>query len=189
MKYFRVLDQLSEPPNRWFLKSINIVEDKKISLWNFLMPFKIELPENVKLAINIRTKGEPLDFTFADFDVLIVNEKVALLFNEGECQLIPIKIDGISDSHEYYVCVILRCVECLDESRSVFDKFAIDDPVRPDKAGQYRGIYKLVIDHRKINDERIFRLKNAENIIIVNEELRREIEDSDITGIHFRDVN
>jgi len=189
MKYYRVLDELNEPKDRWFLKSINVVDKNVISAWEFSQPNQIELPTTEKIVISLRENGVPLDFTFADFDILIVNERVALLLSEDECQLIPIEVQGVVDSHLYFICVLLTCVDCLDESRSVYEKFTIDDPIRPDKAGQYKSIYKLFIDQQKVDKHRIFRLKNADSIIIANEELRRKFLNNGITGLQFKEIN
>jgi hypothetical protein len=189
MKYYRLLDELSKPTGRWFLKSINAVEENKISIWKFLSPAKVILPDKEKLTIGIREEGRPLDFTFADFEALIVNEKVAFLLPDHECQLIPIEVDSIKDKHSYFVLVILNSVDCLDEDRSVFDKYLDDDPIRPDLAGDYKGIYKLLIDPNRItSDNTIFRLGKADNIIIINEMLKKQFERYSITGVKFKEV-
>jgi hypothetical protein len=188
MKYYRLMDELHMPENRWFLKSLSVVDENKISIWKFLLPAKVEFPTTEKLRVSIREEGRPLDFTFADFEVLIVNEKVAYFLNEDECQLIPVEIEGVKNGHSYFVAVLLNSIDCVDESRSVFEKWQADDPVRPDLAGEYKSIYKLFISPSKINNNTIFRLGKSENVIIVNENFKKQFEKNAISGVRFKDV-
>lgn len=188
MKYYRLMDELYNPEDRWFLKSLNVVDENKISVWKFLSPEKVELPEMEKLTISIREEGRPLDFTFADFEVLVVNEKVAFFLSDEECQLIPVEIEGIKNGHSYFITVLLKSVDCVDESRSNFEKWQVDDPIRPDLAGEYKSIYKLFVDASKIGDNAIFRLSKSDNVIIINEKLKKQFEKNAITGVKFRDV-
>lgn len=188
MKYYRLLDELYKPADRWFLRSLNVVDANKISVWKFVSPAKVDLPDGEKLKMSIRESGRPLDFTFADFDVLVVNEKVAFMLNEKECQLIPVEIEGIKDGHSYFVVVLLNSIDCIDESKSDFEKWTKDDPIRPDKAGEYKGIYELFVDPQKIGNNTIFRLGKSDNMIIVSEDLKQKFEKNSITGIKFKAV-
>jgi hypothetical protein len=165
-----------------------VVDENKISVWKFLSPAKVEVPDLEKLKISVREEGRALDFTFADFEVLVVNEKVAFFLNDEECQLIPVEIDGVNNKHSYFVAVLLNSVDCLDESRSNFEKWQADDPVRPDLAGEYKSIYKLFVDARKIGGNTIFRLGKSDNIIIVSEKFKKQFEKNAISGVRFRDV-
>lgn len=160
MKYYRLIDELHETENRWFLKSLNLVDENEISVWDFISTEKVEIPENKKLIMSIRNEGRPLDFTFADFEVIIVNEKVAYFLDDDECQLIPVEIEGIENTHSYFVAILLNNIDCVDESKSIFEKWQADDPIRPDLTGQYKSIYKLVINRSKISKKKIFRLEN-----------------------------
>ena len=189
MRYFELVDELYIPKDRWFLKSLNVVDENKISVWEFLSPGKIEFPNLEKLTIGIREKGTPLDFTFADFGVMIVNEKVASFLNDRECQLLPVKIEGVKSLNSYFVAVLLNSVDCVDENRSNYEKWQVDDPIRPDKGGMYKSIYKLFIDSRKINnDNNIFRLEKYNVVTIINEKLKILFEKNDVKGVTFRDV-
>jgi hypothetical protein len=189
MKYYRLMDELNKIKDRWFLKSLNVVDENKISVWKFLSPAPVNLPDTAKLKISVREIGKALDFTFADFEVLIVNEKVAFFLSDVECQLLPVEVGGVKNEHSYFVVVILNSVDCLDESRSVFEKWQSDDPIRPDLAGDYKGIYKLFVDPNKINpNNTIFRLGKSDNVIIVSEKLKKQFESNGITGVKFKEV-
>lgn len=189
MKYYRLMDELMKPQDRWFLKSLNVVDENKVSVWKFISPAPLKIPDSEKLTISVRENGKPLDFTFADFEVLIVNEKVAFFLSDDECQLIPVQVDGIKTKHSYFIVVLLNAVDCLDESRALFEKWQHDDPIRPDLAGNYKGVYKLFVHTNKIQPgNTIFRLGKSENIIVINEKLKRQFESNGITGIKFKDI-
>lgn len=188
MKYYRLMDELNKPKDRWFLKSLNVVDENKISVWKFLSPAKVNLPNDAKLKMSVREDGKPLDFTFADFELLVLNEKAVSFLSDEETQLIPVEIDGIKNGHTYFIAVLLNSVDCVDESRSVFEKWQIDDPIRPDLAGEYKSLYNLFVDPNKINQNTIFRLGKSDNVIIVNENLKKQFEINGIAGIKFKDV-
>ena len=190
MKYFRLLDEVSKPRNRWFLKSLNVVDENKISVWSFVSPMPVKLPNFEKLRVSVRKEGKPLDFTFADFEVLIVNDTVVSLLSEKDCQLIPVEVDNLHNDHTYFILVLLNTVDCLDENRSVFEKWQADDTTRPDLAGNYKGIYKLFVNATKITlHTSIFRLAKSDNVIIVNEELKKTFESNRITGVKFQEIS
>lgn len=188
MKYYRLMDELNSPHGRWFLKSLNVVDENKISIWKFLSPAKVEIPLMEQLTMKIREQGKPLDFTFADFELIVVNERVASFFTDRECQLIPVEIEGLRNAHSYFVMVLLDSIDCLDEGRSHFEKWQLDDPIRPDLAGEYKSIYKLFVDSSRIKGSAIFRLGKYENVIIINEKLKKQFEENKISGVKFRDV-
>lgn len=81
---------------------------------------------------------------------------------------------------------ILNEVDCLDENFSEFDKFTIDDEVRPDLAGKYKSINKMVLKRDKIPKFGIFRLGKYSVAVIVNESIKNAFEKNGITGIKFR---
>lgn len=183
------MDELNKPKDRWFLKSLNVVDDNKISVWKFISPAPLKIPDKEKITISVRKNGRPLDFTFADFEVLVVNEKVAFFLSDEECQLIPVKVDGIKTKQSYFIVVLLNSVDCLDETRALFEKWQPDDPIRPDLAGNYKGVYKLFLDANKIKTgNTIFRLGKSDNIIVINEKLKQQFESNGITGLKFIDI-
>lgn len=84
----------------------------------------------------------------------------------------------------------LRMVRCIDESRSEFDKFTEDDPVRPDLAGQYSSVPKLIIDPKLIPpDAHFFRIQDWEVALLVSEAVKDAMERVGCVGATFTDVN
>lgn len=188
MRYYRLMDELFEPEHRWFLNGLKVSDEDKISFWEFLTPSPIELATTESLTIKVREKGISLDFTFADFEIIIVNERTASLLRDEDCQLLPIEIDGINNGHSYFVVIILNSIDCLDEERSRFEKWEQGNPIRPDLAGNYKSIYKLFIDGTKIMNNEIFRLGKYDNVIVINDYLKNKFERAGISGIKFREV-
>jgi hypothetical protein len=187
MKYFRILDDLYQT-NRWFLGEVNF--DHPFEFWHYVAAGEIKKKIKEDLIISMREKGSPLDFTMADFELLIVNKKTADLFRKEDVQLISVKIQQFESKEQYFILVIKKEFECVDESNSEFLKFAINDPIRPDRAGHYRRITKLIIDESKIEkDVEIFRLKKFDVAVIINENLKRKLESNNTKGIKFREVN
>ena len=185
MEYYRLLDNLNQPEKRWFLGSINF--DNEWDFWKYVKAGNVEIPQK-KLLINIREKGEPLDFSMADFELLIVNQRTADLFNPEEVILIPINIKGYDSKSIYFLMCIKYEVDCVDEEKSTFDKWMENDSIRPDKAGQYKMFYKLIINRNLIHNKDIFRIKGYNSIIIISESLMNKIKRENITGIKYQKV-
>jgi hypothetical protein len=185
MDYFRIYDNLDEPADRWFLGSVNF--EKEWDFWKFIDTGNFELPGK-ELSITIRRQGIPLDFTMADFELLVINSRIADLLNTDEVILIPLKITGHFSDIDYYLLYIRNAVPCLDEENAVFDTYDTNDPVRPDLSGQIRTIYKLVLDKRKISSQGIFRLGGYPSMIIIREDLMLKIKELKTTGLKFKKV-
>lgn len=185
MNYYQLLDDLDNPPNRWILGNINF--DGEWDFWKYLKVGEVEIPKK-KLFVSVREEGIPLDFTMADFELLIVSEKTASLMNQDEVQLIPVQIKEDTPKRNYYLMTIKNEIDCVDELNSVFDKWEINDPIRPDKAGQYKTFYKLFIKEELSDHFEIFRIKRYNSIIIVSENLKIEFEQNKLIGVKFKKV-
>ena len=98
-------------------------------------------------------------------------------------------IENKEVAENYYVMIIETQLDCVDEERSDWRKFEVDDPVRPDLAGEYRSFLNLVVDPGKIGDQHIFRIRKHLRSIIVSEEVKRRFEDAGVTGAVFDSVN
>lgn len=187
MHYYELLDELYIPKKRWFLGSVNF--DGEWEFWKYVSPGKVDIPHK-ELFITTRKKGLPLDFTMADFELLIVNEKVKNLISEEEVQFIPIKLETDPNSKiNYYLMVVNKEIECVDESKSVFVKWEKDNPIRPDKAGEYKSFEKLILNPADIPKESdIFRLKKYDIVIVVSERMKLLLEENKVSGIQYKKI-
>ena len=97
--------------------------------------------------------------------------------------------DGKSALQGYSVMIIETQLDCVDEIKSDFKKYEVDDPVRPDRVGEYRVFTNLVIDPSKTDGHHIFRIKKHLNSIIVSEEVKNRFEKAGVEGAIFESVN
>jgi hypothetical protein len=182
MKYYRLLDNLDD---RWFLKAPDFKEGK--SIWDFVTIGQVsELPYIPKAKI--RDKGRRVNITFADFDLLIVDSLAKAIFHDTDVQFHPILVEDNNKSQDYSIMTIIHGFDCLNEELSSFDKYEQHDEIRPDLAGNYKTIYKMKIDPKKVGDCDIFRLSKYEVAIIVSEKLKNKLVKEKISGVKFREV-
>lgn len=191
MKYYLLRDDL-ELPSRWFLGDIRNVDN-----WGFSDPAPYFM-EPAIYTLDVYRKGTAMDYTATEaFGVPVLSRKAKdALSGLPEIDepyyhtvLEPVNVEGMPVEQDYFVMVIETQIDCVDEVRSDFQKYEVNDPVRPDRAGEYRSFFNLVVDPEKIGDHHIFRLKKHLGSIIVSEEVKRRFEDAGVTGAVFESVN
>jgi hypothetical protein len=139
--------------------------------------------------LRVAYKGNKVNVTFSDFDILIVDSTAQPFFPNNDVQLFPVKVIGESKSNQNHsLMTIINEIDCLDEQKSEFEVFKQNDEIRPDLAGTYSNIYKIVIDQSKVGDTDIFRLKDFNVAVIVSEKLKKELVKNRVTGIKFMEV-
>ena len=184
-KFYRILDD-GELAGRWWLKSANEpggnpVDPELFGEGRFL---SIRTP----LTISIRYKGEPLDWTFADFDMPVVSKRTAALLRNicgDDLQSFAATIDGYDGDFE--VLNFLKVIRCLDEKKSDV-MFWKEGDGRPDKVGQYRQVANMRIDSSQISDANIFRIAGWEIALIVSERIRHSLVEYKTSGVRFVEV-
>ncbi|AKU91162.1 hypothetical protein AKJ08_1549 [Vulgatibacter incomptus] len=133
-----------------------------------------------------------MDFTSSEaYGVPIVSARMRnALGNPPGVRFLNARIEGQDESDRYFVLLIESTVECVDESHSEFEQFTVDDPVRPDKAGQFKAFFKLVLDKAKASasGRPIFRLARFDLAIIVNADVKRAIEEARVVGAEIEEV-
>lgn len=179
---FRVVSDLSVD-GRWFLEEPRDERGKTIDPRQFSNGTKVDVDGS--LCVQIRTNGQPVGLTFADFDMLVADRSTSLLLarhSNAEIQLIPVRID--SAPGEYSIVNVLTKYDCIDESRSQFMRWAERDGI-PGKAGQYRSFAKLSLDAKRIGPSSLFRITNWEQVLVVTRRLKLLLEEYLVTGISF----
>lgn len=182
MKYFQIVAEV-ETSNRWFLGSPKNSQGQVVNPESFRKAQKAIV--NSLLMISVRRTGNPLDFTFADFDMPVVGARVVELLNKvapGAYETFPARIDGYGG--DYSVVNFLVARKCLDEKKSEFLKWSETDN-RPDKIGQYRQISKLIIDPILVQGVDIFRMDGWRIALIVSDNFKRLFLEEKVTGISF----
>lgn len=141
------------------------------------------------LTVSIREGSIPLDLSLADFDVPILSERAAMVLEPIAATSIQLLRANLEEGGEdVFVMNALRVVECLDESRSEFTKWKLDDH-RPDKAGQYRQVSRLRIDPKRAEGEAIFRVAGWRTALVVAQSVRDAFQGAGLVGGTFVQVD
>ena len=185
--FFRVMDDLHHP-DRWHLGVPLDALGMEADPWQFTDGRLFRARSG--LRVPVRYIGEPLDFTFAAFDIPVVNHRaqsVIMSLAMNDVQLIPAMVDDVAESgREYAILNAVRIIPCLDESRSEFVKWTRADR-RPDRLGSYRMVTKLRIESQTISAN-VFRITGWEAALIVSNAVREAILAASLTGIKFEAV-
>jgi hypothetical protein len=176
MKYFDLNDDIYFP-NRWYLGDFSGVDNWKLAK---SVPDKID-----SLTLEMEQEGEEMDFTFTEaYRVPVVSSKIKLLLRDiKEVYFVPVTVNGKHCVSEYFAMIVPETVDCVDEKRSEFQKFQDDDPVRPDKSGEYRGFTRLRLDEKRTLGKDVFRLKNYDIAIVISEKVKDRLMAANVTGI------
>ena len=140
------------------------------------------------LRTKIRREGRRVDFTFAAFDIPIVNQAARSVFEShaSECvEFFPIRVQEESD--DYFIMNILVEADCLDEKASDIQWWTETDG-RRDRAGSYRMLSKAVYDASITSLPPIFRLSKFHVRVIVTDKLRKVIDDAALTGLVCKEI-
>ncbi|WP_130909135.1 imm11 family protein [Pseudomonas antarctica] len=179
-------------PEKWVLGDIRHVNN-----WHFRDP-PVNYMEPGSYTLDVRVEGAEVDYALAGYGsvpVLSRRARDALVglpeVDEPYHHLVlePVQIANTRVEQDYFVMIIETQVECVDEQRSEYQRYTVDDPVRPDLAGDYRGFTRLVIDPVKVARRDIFRLKHYLGAIIVSEEVKRRFERAGVVGLACDSVN
>ncbi|KAB2964110.1 MAG: hypothetical protein F9K16_05110 [Thermoanaerobaculia bacterium] len=137
------------------------------------------------LTISIREGSIPLDFSLADFDVPVLTARAAKVLGSiagDSIQLLRARSEV--GGEDLFVMNVLRIVECLDEGRSEFAKWKLDDH-RPDKMGQYRQVSRLRVDPRRARGQVILRVAGWRTAIVVSKVVKDAFEMAGLIGGTF----
>lgn len=181
MQFYELKDDI-EFPKRWYLGDV-----LNINNWDLLK----SAPEyEFHLKVSLVKDGEEMDFTYTEvYGLPVVSERIKRAISEfSGLHFIPLHIVNRVCDGNYYLMVVSNVVDCVDENKSIFRKFELNDPVRPDKAGQYRAFIKLYISPDKVESLDIFRLGNFEIALIVSEAFRSKLESLNVSGAKFARV-
>jgi hypothetical protein len=135
--------------------------------------------------IPIHHDGPRLDFTLTSFGVPVVTDRLSHVIAAsagGEAQLIPCRVGG---EPGFVIPHTLNRVKCVDEDRSVFEKWTTES-FRPDLAGQYCRVDKLVVRGDLIpSGANFFRIWGWEVLLIVSETMKQAMEAAGCHGAVF----
>jgi hypothetical protein len=129
------------------------------------------------------------DFIPNTMHLLIVSEKLKGVLEEksgAEIEFLPVHIRnqrGRLVQEPYFIANLIGTVECLDREKSKFRASAI----RPDQVFTF---YRLVLDESKIpSGTKLFRLKEQTDLILVREDLGKDILRAGCDGMLFQEMD
>lgn len=181
MIYYRLMDDINYS-NRWYLDEVSEVD-------NWELYSRVPSVQH-NLAIGIYKDGEEMDFTMSEgYALPVVSSKVkSVLEDLSDVGFIPLTIRDKICKSSYFVMVVKQAVDCVDEDKSEFQKFEDNDPVRPDKAGDYRGFFNLQINPSKVGNLDIIRIQKFETAIIVSQRVKEKLELAGVSGLTLAPV-
>ena len=184
MKFYLLEDDIYFP-NRWHLGEIEPIEN-----WPLTMGTTPALPAPLpRLKVEVYQDGAEMDYTTTGgYGIPIVSSRLKnALGTPPGIRYLPVEIAGHADKGPHFAMVIQALVDCIDESRSEFEQFTPTDPVRPDKAGDYKAFFHLALDTEKAHaaGSSVFRLAKYDIAIVVNEVAMQALTSPGLTGIHL----
>jgi hypothetical protein len=174
--------------------------DSKLKHQSFISPIRVgnaEVNESElirhagPIAIADRVRGAIAqigtlrDINFGSHDILICSEEATQTLKKvdpSELQSIPIDINGATTS--FYLIHLLSIIDCIDRKASQYTLWT-ESSFRPELAGEFEMMMKMVVDPAKIGGHKIFRAKGWEITIVVHETIKRALEDAGLSGAAF----
>lgn len=182
-RYFRLLDDVTIP-KRWHLGAAVLSDGTEPRLRAGIRFEQSEMP-----SIPVTHAGRVLDFCLTSFAVPVATERLADAVRAvagSDVQGISVSVAGQSGM---VALNVLRIIRCLDETRSEFIKWTRQDH-RPDLAGQYRQITRLVLDAAMIPaDAGLFRIDGSLVELIATEEIKDAMESAGCLGAMFIELS
>lgn len=186
-RYFRLRDDMTIP-GRWVLGAPLDEHGKEVDPWQFEKGSALEPRSPPRFPLLVR--GQPLDFSWAAFGILVVHRRLVQLFErqgwQQEVQFIPAQVEG--QPEPYFILNTLRTIRCIDEDRSAEIEHWRPEHGEPERVGTYRSVHGLKVDPAKIEGANIFRTWGWNVAVIVSEHLKQTLERENITGVKFVDV-
>jgi hypothetical protein len=143
MSHYEIVDCVWRGEERWHLEEPASLDGAKTFTWSFTrcQPFALRVP----LRIGIQEEGSVVDFTFAAFDIPVLSPRAVEILSSPLaefCEFVPVEVVGQPSG--FAILNVLRAEDCVDERASELVIWKPTD-ARPDKAGQYRQVTKLVL--------------------------------------------
>jgi hypothetical protein len=186
MKFYRI-EHAFNLKDRWYLRSPLTQSGVEVDPRLFTEGKEYRGEQN--LEIPIRQGSHALDFTLGSFDMPVVVPSLAQLLQAccgNTIQIVSASVPELGKSVR--IINALKILDAIDEQRSEITWWTEEDG-RPAKVGTYAGIGNLVIKGQKIEGALIFRLKDWELPLIVNEELKDMLEKAQATGVVFQELD
>jgi hypothetical protein len=177
-RYFQLRDDVTIG-GRWHLSDVRSSEAEPV------LDEGVPLINPGRLVATVSHAGRVLEFTVTSFNVPVATSWLAKAVGDtagSDVQCIPVEIAGKSG---FRALNATRVIRCLDEERSEFIKWTQQDH-RPDLAGQYRQVTKLVLAPAMIPaDAHYFRIAGWLVALVVSEAVKNAMQAAGCLGARF----
>jgi len=172
---------------RWHLAiARKFASGRDVDIWAYSRCESLTDAEPIPFDIDV--DGTPVDFTPTVFGAIVVSLRFARAVHAvapADIQRIPALVDS---PQSWEVLNVLPSPDCIDHASSIIQYYP-DDPaecgVNPDKAGQPRGVAKLVLSPDMVGDHHIFRPAHWQVATIVSDQIKNALVEICATGIEF----
>ncbi len=185
-RYYDLVDD-RQSLTRWHLGAPRDEHGEEIDPWQFDDGKRLEL--GVVPRFPLEVEGDPLDFCWAAFSIIVVSDRFVKLFERLDVtgvQFLLAQIEG--HPGPWYILNALQVIRCIDDTRSDHVLYWGPEDNRPDKLGEYRAVYGMRIDPSRVGEARIFRAWGWRGALIISEDLKQAMEAAGITGTRFIEV-
>jgi hypothetical protein len=155
--------------------------------WREGIPIRARPP--LKILLDPKRNGRPLDFTFTNANLPIAAPKVAAILRalvSNDVQFIPASVE--SQLCEHWIINVVSLIDCIDVGRSEIQWYGEGDNIRPDKVGKPEMISRLVIAPDRSGQHHMFRIKGWTVEVVVSNIIKEAFEQEGVTGVRFRRV-
>jgi hypothetical protein len=187
MKYFQIKNNM-RLTGTWFIGDLLDPNGKEVFRWDFRRGQPVE--ERGSLTVKLVKEGRPLDINFNTWDTLIVSQMASEVFQQfapKAVQFVKVCVPSTGDS--FVIANVIDLADCLDENLSHVERFCVNDPVRPDRAGEISLVLDLHIDGDRAAGKHLFRIKGYPAATIVSADLKEALETAGLSGSKFDDVS
>jgi hypothetical protein len=138
------------------------------------------------LKIPVVEHGRRPEFAFGAFDMPVVAPQLGNRLRDLAPEAVEL-IPAIAGGTECHILNVFDCVDCIDEDRTVGEKWPADSP-RADRIGQYRTIVHLFLDPRRVSGRHIFRVQGWQVALVISDRVVEQLSRRDLDGIRLLPV-
>lgn len=182
--FFRILVDPSAI-NKWHLKAPIDNYGKEVDPRDFTKGVRSH--QQGALRLPVRRPGDPLDFNFADFDMIVAREELGETLTrelDVEIERVPV---FVGDGEGYEIWNPLERIACFDENKSTFSRWNADDN-RSQKTGSLRQVTNLHIYSHQVRGRHLFRIDEWPVALICSAAAKDVLTRLETTGIVFANV-
>ena len=181
MPQFKLLNRKLEENNIWITK----YQVPKSYDWNYSDGKSIEPPSEAGVLYFLNNREKRMDYISGIHSFPIISGKFKLVLEEFKeyLEFHPIKLSCLNSPlvyEDYFFLNILENVACFDWDNSEYE--VLPTSKMPTE------VNRLGVKESKLKDRKLARISEIQSLILVEEGLKNIIEDAELTGITFQEI-